>query len=150
MNATIQIARAGRVDFTELTDLWEASVRATHHFLTEDYIKIIRPLLLHDYLGAVRLYCTRNAQGAITGFVGVLDGKVEMLFVHPSARGQGIGTLLMHYAMEHLGVTRVDVNEQNESALGFYRHLGFCVKSRSPLDGMGKPYPILHLELEQV
>lgn len=148
MNATNQIARAGRVDFAELTDVWEASVRATHHFLTEDYIQIIRPLLLHDYLGAVQLYCTRGTNEAITGFMGVLDHKVEMLFVHPSARGQGIGALLMRFALEHLGVTRVDVNEQNESALGFYRHLGFQVKSRSPLDGMGKPYPILHMELE--
>jgi putative acetyltransferase len=147
MLATNQIARAGRVDFAELTEVWEASVRATHHFLTEDYIQIIRPLLLHDYLGAVRLYCTRDTNEAINGFVGVLDGKVEMLFVHPSARGQGLGTLLMRFAIENLGVTAVDVNEQNESALGFYRHLGFRVKSRSPLDGMGKPYPILHLEL---
>ena len=148
MLATNQIARAGRVDFAELTEVWEASVRATHHFLTEDYIQIIRPLLLHDYLGAVQLYCMRDTYEAIVGFMGVLDGKVEMLFVHPSARGQGIGTLLMRFAIERLGVTKVDVNEQNENALGFYRHLGFWVKSRSPLDGMGKPYPILHLELE--
>ena len=148
MLATNQIARAGRVDFAELTEVWEASVRATHHFLTEDYIQIIRPLLLHDYLGAVQLFCLRDTNEAIAGFMGVLDGKVEMLFVHPSARGQGIGTLLMRFAIERLGVTLVDVNEQNESALGFYRYLGFRVKSRSPLDGMGKPYPILHLELE--
>ena len=88
MLATNQIARAGRVDFAELTEVWEASVRATHHFLTEDYIQIIRPLLLHDYLGAVQLYCMRDTYEAIVGFMGVLDGKVEMLFVHPSARGQ--------------------------------------------------------------
>jgi putative acetyltransferase len=147
MNATIQIARAGKVDFMELADLWEASVRATHHFLAEDYIQVIRPLLLHDYLGAVKLYCTRAADKAITGFIGILDHKMEMLFVHPAARGQGIGSVLMRFAVENLGVTAVDVNEQNQSALGFYQHLGFRVKSRSPLDGMGKPYPILHLEL---
>jgi putative acetyltransferase len=41
----------------------------------------------------------------------------------------------------------VDVNEQNEQALGFYRHLGFEVVGRSPLDGQGKPYPLLHMTL---
>ncbi len=45
------------------------------------------------------------------------------------------------------GPSRVDVNEQNEQALGFYQHLGFSVIGRSPLDGQGKPYPLLHMEL---
>src|SRR5690606_15459477 len=32
-------------------------------------------------------------------------------------------------------------------ALGFYLRMGFKVKSRSPLDSLGKPFPILHVEL---
>lgn len=40
-------------DNLELTDLWEASVRATHHFLQEEDIRFIRPLILHEYLKAV-------------------------------------------------------------------------------------------------
>jgi hypothetical protein len=31
--------------------------------------------------------------------------------------------------------------------LGFYRHIGFSVRGRSPLDGQGKPYPLLHMTL---
>ncbi|ENH9207696.1 GNAT family N-acetyltransferase, partial [Vibrio vulnificus] len=46
-----------------------------------------------------------------------------------------------------LGVTKVDVNEQNPQAVGFYEHMGFKVVSRSPLDDMGKPFPILHMTL---
>ena len=42
---------------------------------------------------------------------------------------------------------KVDVNEQNPDAVGFYKHVGFEVTSRSPLDGMGKPFPILHMAL---
>ena len=42
---------------------------------------------------------------------------------------------------------KVDVNEQNEQAIGFYQHYGFKTISRSELDGTGKPYPILHMEL---
>lgn len=41
----------------------------------------------------------------------------------------------------------VDVNEQNEQAAGFYRHMGFVVKHRSALDEQGNPFPVLHLAL---
>ncbi len=39
----------------------------------------------------------------------------------------------------------VDVNEQNTQALDFYLRRGFHVVGRSPLDGQGRPYPLLHL-----
>lgn len=51
----------------------------------------------------------------------------------------------MTHAIAALGARRVDVNEQNEQALGFYRRLGFAQVGRSPLDGEGRPYPLLHL-----
>ena len=40
---------------------------------------------------------------------------------------------------------RVDVNEQNVRAVGFYERLGFRQIGRSPLDSAGMPYPLLHL-----
>ena len=45
------------------------------------------------------------------------------------------------------GATLVDVNEQNEQAVGFYLKMGFTVTGRSPLDAQGKPYPLLHMAL---
>ena len=44
-------------------------------------------------------------------------------------------------------VLTVDVNEQNPQAVGFYRHYGFIQVARSPLDGEGKPFPLLHMAL---
>ena len=41
----------------------------------------------------------------------------------------------------------MDVNEQNEQAVGFYEHYGFEVFDRSETDGMGDPFPILHMRL---
>lgn len=134
-------------DFDEITAVWEASVRATHHFLKEEDIQYFRPLILNKYLYAVRLFCVRDTQGRIAGFLGTSDDKVEMLFMHPDYRGKGIGKTLLAYAVGALGLRKVDVNEQNEGAVGFYRHYGFEVVGRSELDGTGKPYPILHMEL---
>ena len=62
---------------------------------------------------------------------------------------QGIGSLLLGYAIDELGARAVDVNEQNPDAVGFYECSGFAVIGRSPLDGQGKPYPILHMALER-
>jgi putative acetyltransferase len=70
-----------------------------------------------------------------------------MLFVLNEVRGQGIGTVLLQHAIEQLAATKVDVNEQNPQAVGFYQHMGFNIESRSPLDDMGKPFPILHMTL---
>ncbi len=133
--------------YPEMLAVWENSVRATHDFITEEDIAFFKPLIIEQAFPAVTLRCIKNTEGAILGFIGVHDGKVEMLFVSDSARGQGIGRGLLQYAMAHLAATKVDVNEQNPQAVGFYLHLGFRVVARSPLDGMGKPFPILHLSL---
>lgn len=75
------------------------------------------------------------------------DGAIEMLFISPDARGKGVGSLLATHAIKEQGVTKVDVNEQNEQAKGFYLHIGFSVIGRSAVDGQGKAYPLLHLAL---
>ena len=134
-------------DYEELLAVWENSVRATHSFITEEDIEFFKPIIIEQAFPAVTLKCLRNKQGAILAFLGVAQDKVEMLFVLDSARGQGLGSILMQYAIKELKVTQVDVNEQNPQATGFYQHLGFKVISRSPLDDMGKPFPILHMKL---
>lgn len=142
----MKIEQAKTRDHSTLISIWEASVRATHHFLPEAEIDVLKPLILEHYFAAVDLVCARDDTG-ITGFCGVHDGNIEMLFLAPEARGRGIGRLLVAHAISRQGATRVDVNEQNVQALGFYQRMGFVVTGRSPLDGQGKPYPLLHMVL---
>jgi putative acetyltransferase len=141
-----KIERAAAADFVEITEVWEASVRATYHFLKEEDILYFKPLILNEYLYLVNLFCIRDEQNRIAGFLGTSVDKVEMLFINPEYRGRGIGKTLLQFAVEHLGINKVDVNEQNEQAVGFYQHFGFTVVGRSELDSMGKPYPILSME----
>ncbi len=141
------IEKVTKADHLQLIDVWETSVRATHHFLAEADLQALKPLILAQYFDAVDLRCAKNAQGEILGFCGVHDGNIEMLFISPAARGKGLGTLLAAHAIKEQGATKVDVNEQNEQALGFYQHIGFKVTGRSPVDGQGKPYPLLHMAL---
>lgn len=134
-----------KTDYPSIMEVWEASVRATHHFLTEADIQFYKPLILDQYLDAVDLYCTKTGD-VITGFLGLSDGMIQMLFIHPDSRGKSIGKILLQFAIEK-GIKKVDVNEQNEQAVGFYQHMGFVVTNRSEVDGSGKSYPILTMEL---
>lgn len=134
-------------DYPELLDVWENSVRATHDFITEDDIAFFKPIIIEQAFPNVTLKCIKSEHKTILGFVGVHDSKIEMLFILDAARGKGVGKALLNYAIEQLAANKVDVNEQNPLAVGFYQHMGFKVASRSPLDDMGKPFPILHMEL---
>ncbi|MNG94576.1 putative N-acetyltransferase YjaB [compost metagenome] len=134
-------------DYPELVQVWEDSVRATHDFLPEGYILLLREHVLRQYLDAVMLICCKDRQQRIQGFAGVANGRVDMLFVAPNARGMGVGKRLLRYAVDELNAERLDVNEQNPQALGFYLHEGFEVIGRSETDGLGQPYPLLHMRL---
>lgn len=145
-----KILSATATDHEAITAVWEASVRATHHFLTEETIASLKPRVQHEFLKAVALYYVKDEAGTVAGFLGVSENKIEMLFVHPQVRAKGIGKDLLLYAIHQLGCSMVDVNEQNEQAVGFYKHMGFVVRGRSATDGLGMPYPILHMALQQV
>lgn len=136
-------------DYPEVIELWEASVRTTHDFLQEKDILYFKQLILNEYLKAVKLNCVRSDSGEILGFSGVAEGNLEMLFVYPDQAGKGIGKTLLMNAIINQQVTKVDVNEQNPKALEFYFNNGFEIIGRSEVDGTGKPYPILHMELRK-
>lgn len=133
-------------DHEEILQLWEASVRHTHHFLTEEDIQFYKPLIQNQYLKSVDLYVCKDIHGRIAAFMGLSDELIEMLFVHPDQQAQGYGKRLVEYAGKEKSIRQVDVNEQNEKALQFYLHLGFHVVGRDDTDGAGKPFPILHLK----
>ncbi|CDG95519.1 putative acyltransferase [Xenorhabdus bovienii str. puntauvense] len=141
------IKQATETDFAILIQIWEASVRATHDFLPETIIEELRPLILNDYLPNLIIYKAVNDQHIIEGFVAADQQRVEMLFISPQARGKGIGKMLLAFAMTELQINELDVNEQNEQGVGFYKHMGFQVFARSEVDGQGNPFPLLHMKL---
>lgn len=129
----------------DLTGVWEASVRATHHFMCEEEIVRLREFVPSALAAVPHLVVVMDAAGMAVAFMGVDGQKIEMLFVAPAERGHGLGRRLVEYGFSAFGVTAVDVNEQNPAASGFYEHLGFRVVDRSERDGQGAPYPLLHM-----
>ena len=137
------ISLATYSDHPALIEVWESSVRATHHFLPEDYLQEIKSLL-PSLLPKVKIYAWRNENGTIKGFAGVAGGKLEMLFIHPDSFGLGLGKQLTRFCIYSLGINEVDVNEQNEAAISFYQKMEYQLIGRQELDSLGRPFPILH------
>ncbi|MDW5416838.1 acetyltransferase [Iodobacter sp. CM08] len=134
-------------EYPELLSVWESSVRATHDFLSEDDIQFYKSKMLSDFFPAVSLQCAKDNQTKICGFIGLSGDNIEMLFIAPEHRGLGIGCMLLNDAITHHQASKVDVNKQNTQAIRFYERMGFKIISRSELDGMGKRFPILHMQL---
>ena len=132
-------------DYPRLMEIWESAVLSTHDFLKEEdflYYKERLPV----YFQYVNLFGFEQ-EGILIGFMGIAEGNLEMLFIDNKYRGAGIGKKLITYAIDNLQVTKVDVNEQNVQAVGFYEYMGFKIYKRSNLDGEGKEYLILHMQL---
>jgi len=144
-----QIEPVLKSDYPRIVEVWEASVRATHDFLSEANIAYLKPLVRDTFLDLVTLSCLRDARGEIVAFSGVAGGKLEMLFVDPAHRGQGAGRQLVEHAIKVQDMREVDVNEQNEQAVGFYRRMGLVVTGRSETDSLGLPFPLLHMCLPE-
>ena len=132
-------------DLPRLVEIWEAAVRATHHFLSETDIQNLKPLVEGGLLGNMTLCGIREAGGALVGFIGIAQGRIEALFVHPQWHRAGVGRRLVEHAVSEFGAVAVDVNEQNPEAVAFYHRLGFEAVGRSETDGLGNPFPLLHL-----
>lgn len=141
----MEIVKCNEADYETLARIWERSVMATHSFLRVEDFNEIKTVLIPEYFPNVNLYAIAD-NGVYVGFIGMGSDSIEMLFIDSGRRGQGYGSALVEFAKLR-GATKVDVNEQNLSALNFYKAKGFRIISRDETDDVGRPYPILHLSL---
>lgn len=141
----MEIVKCNEEDYKTLAGIWERSVMVTHDFLKEEDFNGIKAALIPDYFPNVDLYTIAD-KGVYLGFIGLGPDSIEMLFIDSESRGQGYGSALVEFAKQR-GATKVDVNEQNPSALNFYKAKGFRIISRDETDDAGRPYPILHLSM---
>lgn len=145
----VEVKQRNQNTIDELVILWEASVRATHTFLTESEILRIKEYVPEALADIKDLFIYQDEKDKALGFMGVQDGCLEMLFISPKARSMGIGRQLLEYGVANCGVNTLTVNEQNPQAVGFYEHMGFRVYKRSEMDEQGGPYPLLYMRLDE-
>jgi putative acetyltransferase len=83
---------------------------------------------------AAELTLVATLDGDAIGFAALADNsKIDMLYVHPAASGQGAGSMLCD-ALEKLAAargTRELSVEASDNARGFFERLGFVAKTRN-------------------
>lgn len=129
-----------------LLNIWEASVRATHLFLSDAEVNEIKEYVPQALSEAEHLLAAADDTGIPVAFMGVTGKRLEMLFVAPEVRGTGVGKQLLLHGMDNYGVRELTVNEQNPQAVGFYEHMGFETYKRTDYDEEGNPYPLLYMK----
>lgn len=134
---------------SNLIVVWEASVRATHLFLSDSEILSTKEYVPQALKSVDKLIIAENDEEKPIAFMGIENETLEMLFITPSERGQGLGKLLLQYGISNYRVNRLTVNEQNPQAKGFYEHMGFHVYKRTDYDEQGNPYPLLYMRLPE-
>ncbi len=132
----------------QLLHLWEKSVKTTHLFLSDKEIKEIKKFVPTALTAVPHLIIETNTKGTPIAFMGIDDGKLEMLFIAPKEHGKGLGKKLLEYGIKKYHVKELVVNEQNPQAKGFYEHMDFQVCKRSELDEQKNPYPILFMKIK--
>lgn len=130
----------------QLVTVWEVSVKATHLFLSDTESKQIKEYVPNAFKEVKHLVIAEREFEPIA-FMGVTGNCLEMLFLSPMERGYGLGKQLVQYGIEHYGIQKVTVNEQNLQAVGFYQHMGFKTYKRTNYDEEGNPYPLLYMRL---
>ncbi|CAI6085142.1 Peptidyl-lysine N-acetyltransferase YjaB [Paenibacillus sp. JJ-100] len=138
-------------DHAKLVTIWERAVRATHTFLEEHHFLFYKQMVTEALeQKQVEVWEVLDTEQEPIGFIGLDNTFIEMLFVDEYFQGQGVGKFLVFQSMKMKGTAlRVDVNEQNEDAVGFYTKLGFMQTGRSERDSSGNPFPLLHLEMKR-
>ncbi len=90
---------------------------------------------------AAQLTLVATFGGSAVGFASLADNtRIDMLYVHPAAAGQGAGAMLCD-ALEKLGAARGTkelIVEASDTARGFFERRGYTAKTRNTVFRAGE------------
>lgn len=131
----------------QLTQVWAASLQATHNFLAPEDFPVIAAQVPKALKEIPSLTVAWDCQAGPVGGLGVAGHTLELFFLAPDQIGTGLADRLFHHAMAQHYIAQITVHEQNRQALNFYLRRSYRVHHRTATDSMGLPYPVLTLTL---
>ena len=140
-----------KIDRSNYWECMELTVDDSQKDFVADNKQSLVEAAYEENLYTLGIYC----QDTMVGFIlydyddQIPGWSMSRFMIGKQYQGKGYGKRLMEYARDKKHMDKVDVNEQNEKALQFYLHLGFQIIGRDETDSMGKPFPILHLQLPE-
>ncbi len=145
----LEVKNRSETLITQLLEIWEDSVTATHTFLSRSEINTIKKYVPSTLKRVSSLIVAEFDDNFPIAFMGIEETKVEMLFVKNIERGKGVGSLLLNYGINNYHVSEVTVNEQNPLTKTFYEHMEFKSYKGTELDEQGNAYPLIYMRLEK-
>ena len=135
-------------DAPRLLAIWRAASEMAHPFFTAGQLDAQERLVADVYLSKAEIWvATRD--GALIGFIGLLDSFIGGLFVAPGAQGSGVGRALVDHALKLKGALELEVYARNLQAQAFYRRLGFVECGRRATDDNGLPFTLIRMGLDK-
>lgn len=147
MSLDLQIRPYTPEDKSRLLSIWRAASEIGHPFFSNDQLNEQQKVVGEVYLPQAETFVAEH-DGAPVGFIGMLGHFVGGLFVAPEAHGQGIGRALVTFVLERDGALELDVYALNETAIGFYRRLGFVEVERRSTDDNNQPFEVIRLRID--
>ena len=143
-NPVLKIRASTAADGARALQIWQRAVDDSHDFLAQADREAIAQEVA-GFLPQAPLVLAVDAADRPLGYMLLCEGHKEALYNDPASKGQAVGTQQVRWALRRHPQLTTDVNAQNLQAMAFYRALGFVETGRSPLDGQGRPYPLVHL-----
>ncbi|MBC5620931.1 MULTISPECIES: GNAT family N-acetyltransferase [Butyricimonas] len=134
--------------FERMLEIFEASVRATHDFYTEEDIERHLSMVRNSLSCPCHYFCIDKENGNIVGFVSLIGRYIDMLYVHPDYFSMGYGRELLDIALNEFRADTLCVLEQNTRALEMYKRRGFVVERRMEAGEEDEPCPVLYMRME--
>ncbi|MGA7587751.1 MAG: N-acetyltransferase [Rouxiella badensis] len=135
------IRRADSQDINALVLLWLRSTIKAHPFISESYWLESAAMVKETFLPQARTWVACRAENKeIVGFISVLNQQfIGALFIIEEFYGSGLAQELMSVVKNYYSKLLLEVYQQNDRAVAFYRKEGFGVITDTHHPGTGLP-----------
>lgn len=111
-------------DLGAIEEIWLSGNRTAHGFIPDAFFLGHLPML-GELLPQVKVFIAEEHEDII-GFLGMEDGFILGLFVHPGKQRHGIGRTLLQEAKKQSDALTLKAFVKNERAVAFYHREGFA------------------------
>ncbi len=111
----------------ELVQIWLQTNKEAHFFISEEYWNQ-NIAFVKQVLPEAMIFC--EGEQPIKGFLGIIEGHIEGLFVRKEFQHSGVGTSLVKESKEYFDTLSLCVYQKNTNAVAFYQKMGFVIQKK--------------------